>query len=870
MRPYILLYLYRNRLRVHTAQELLAGLGVAVAVALVFATLVANGSIAGSAAEVVRAAAGSATLQLQARGPSGMPGQMLERVEELHGVKRAGPLLEQTATLLAPGGRSVTATITGTTVGLATIDGLARTLPIATLAPGGLGLSSTTAHALGLSQRGTGGEPRVTVKLRGVASRLNVSDVLGPETFGALSHATVAVMPLPRLQRLAGLPDRISRVLVEVTPGHEAQVRRGLQRLAGDRLDVTPADRDLTLLHQALAPSGQASDLFAAISALLGFLFAFNALLLTVPDRRQAIADLRVDGTGRGAILQMVISQGLFLGLAASLVGLAGGYALSSAFHQSPGYLSRSFTLGAGTVIGLEPVALALACGLLAACSASAVPLLDLRSGRALDAAYGDEGAPGNGLSETAQRRAALAGALLLLLASALFALVHSAAIAVCVLLALVTMLAVPLALAGVLAAAGAAAVRYPRLTLASAAITSLRATTVSALALAATGAVALFGSIALGGSRADLLRGIDDYTSHYVSAADVWVLNPHDNQAIDDFIPDGRAAAIARLAGVSGVDVFQGSFLNVGDRRLWVIAWPRGTPLTLLDGQIVAGQEAIAQKRIARGGWIAVSAQLAAEHHTGVGGVLTLPTPTGYVPFRIAATTTNFGWTPGAIVMNTAEYSRTWTTAAPSALGVQLAGGGEGSSGGNNGVASGSGGEDSAARNEIARALTVAPGGRPGTQNGLEVLTAGERERQIDASASEGLSQLGNIATLLVVAAILALTAAMGSSIWQRRAALAGLRLEGTTPGRLRRMLAIEVGLMLGAGCLTGAILGMYGQLVIDSYLKDVTGFPVAGFATGARPLLIFVAVVACVLAITAIPAWFASRVSPIFALDE
>ena len=94
MRPYVLLYLYRNRLRVHTAQELLAGLGVAVAVALVFATLVANGSIAGSAGEVVRAAAGSATLQLEARGPDGVPGQLLEAVEALPGVKRAAPLLE--------------------------------------------------------------------------------------------------------------------------------------------------------------------------------------------------------------------------------------------------------------------------------------------------------------------------------------------------------------------------------------------------------------------------------------------------------------------------------------------------------------------------------------------------------------------------------------------------------------------------------------------------------------------------------------------------------------------------------------------------------------------------------------------------------
>jgi putative ABC transport system permease protein len=679
--------------------------------------------------------------------------------------------------------------------------------------------------------------------------------VLGPETFGALSRASVAVMPLPRLQQLAGLPDRVSRVLVEVDPGHELEVRQGLQRLAGSRLDVTAADRGLALLAQALRPSGQASDLFAAISALLGFLFAFNALLLTVPDRRQAIADLRVDGTGRAAIVQMVLSQGLLLGIAASLIGLLGGWALSGAFHQSPGYLSRSFTLGASTVIGTTPVLLALACGLLAACSASIVPLLDLRAGRALDAAYGEDGAPGNGLGETLQRRAALGAVLLLALSSALFLLVRSAAIEVCVLLAFATMLAVPPALAGVLRVAGAAAARYRGLALTSAALTSLRATTLSSLALAATGAVALFGSVALGGSRADLLRGIDSYTAHYVAGADIWVVDPHDNQAIDDFTADGHAAAIARLPGVSGVHAFQGSFLNFGShppRRLWVIAWPPGTPLTLLSGQLVAGRLATAQARIQQGGWIAVSAQVAAEHHTGVGGALTLATPTGYIAFRVAATTTNFGWTPGAIVMNTADYSHYWSPthpSAPSALGVQLDGGASATAA-------------RTARSEIIRAL--------GPSSGLEVLSAGERERQIDSSASEGLGQLADIATLLVAAAILALTAAMGSSIWQRRTALAGLRLEGTTPKRLRRMLAIEVALMLGAGCLTGAILGIYGQLVIDSYLKHVTGFPVAGFATGARPLEIFVAVIASVLAITSIPAWFASRVSPTFALDE
>ncbi len=610
---------------------------------------------------------------------------------------------------------------------------------------------------------------------------------------------------------------------------------------------MASADQDVALLRQALGPSDQASGLFAAISALLGFLFAFNALLLTVPERRQAIADLRVDGTRRTAIVQMVLFQGLCLGIAASLVGLLAGYALlTGVFHLSPGYLSRAFTLGTSTIIGIRPVLLSLTGGVLVTCLASMVPLLDLRRGRALDSVYSEDGVPGNELGKDTQRRLFLTAAGLLLLASALFALVPSAAIIACVLLALATVLAIPLALAGVLYTAGAVAERYQKLTLLPVALTSLQATTMRSLALAATGAVALFGSVALGGSRDDLLRGIAGYTSHYVGGADIWVVNPGDNQAINDFSADHHAASIARLPGVASVHTFQGSFLDVGDRRVWVIAWPPDTPLELLDDQVIAGNPPAAVARVREGGWIAVSAQLAAEHHAGVGDTLVLPTPTGDVPFRVAATTTNFGWSPGAILMSTADYSHAWGTAVPTALGVDLT----------------PGANPKAARNAIEREL--------GPHNGLEVQTAHAREARIDASASEGLSQLGEISTLLVLAAILAMIAALASSIWQRRISLAGLRLEGTMPYRLRRVLLIEATLLLTAGCLTGAIAGVYGQAVIDSYLKHVTGFPVASFATGRRPFEIFLLVVAVVLVVAAIPGWFASRVSPTLALDE
>jgi putative ABC transport system permease protein len=846
MRPYALVYFYRRRLRVHAVQELFAGLGIAIAVALVLAAIVAEGSIAGSAREVVRAVVGPANLQLRARGADGFDEHLLGRVEHLSGVKQAAPLLEETATIVGPHARRTSVDLAGTDLSLAVLDGLAHTLPIGALSPGGIGLSRASADVLGVAVSNAKAS-EVSLKLRGRANPLKVSAVLGPEAAGALSRALLAVMPLERMQQLAGLQGRITRILVETDPGRQAVVRAELQALAGGRLTVAPAEQDVALLDQALRPSNQASELFAAIGALLGFLLAFNAMLLTVPERRRAIADIRLAGIKRTAIVQMVVFQALCLGVAASLVGLLAGYALSvGVLHQSSGYLAEAFTFSSSTVVGARPLLLSSIGGVLATCLASAVPLLDLRHGRARDAVYLEGGVPGNALGTATQRQMFIIAAGLILLASALFALAPSAALAAAALLALATVLAVPLVFAGVLRGVGLLAERYQKLTILPIALASLRATTLRSLALAATGAVALFGSVALGGSRDNLLRGIGSFARSYVSDADIWVTNPGDNQAINDFSVGRDAAGIARLPGIAGVHAFQGTFLELGDRRAWIIARPPGASREVLKSQIVDGDATAAIARLDQGGWIAVSKQIAEEHHVGVGGMFVLPTPTGDARFRIAATTTNLAWIPGVIFMSTADYSRVWGTSAPTALGVDLL----------------PGVNPSAARNTIEHEL--------GSAGGLDASTAGALEARIDTLASEGLGQLGEISMLLLLAAILAMAAALGSSIWQRRAALAGLRLSGATPRRLRRILLVEAALMLGAGCLTGAVAGIYGQVVIDGYLKHVTGFPLAGIVTGARLLEILALVVAVVLMMVAVPGWFASRVPPALALED
>jgi putative ABC transport system permease protein len=849
MGPYALAYLYRNRLRVHAAQELLAGLGVAVAVALVSATLIANGSIEGSARDVVHTVVGQANLQVRTRGPEGFSEALLPRIERLPGVQHAAPLLEETATLVGPTGRRVAVYLAGADISLATLDGLAHTIPRQSLSRNGISLSTATATALGLASTAANSEsgPPLSLLLRGRAYPRTISAVLGREAAGALAGARIAVMPLADLQTLAAQQGRISRILIKTKPGAEANVRKALVTLLGGRLTVTRSDEDLALLHQALGPSDQASGLFAAISALLGFLFAFNAMLLTAPERRQTIADLRVDGTRSGAIVQMAMFQALCLGVAASAVGLLAGYGLAAGlFHQSTGYLSQAFTLGSSTLLGASPMVIALACGLVATCLGASTPLIDLRGGRASDAVYGENTVPGHQLGAGRRLRPTTLALALLLVASALFTLVPSAALAACVLLALATMLAVPIALAGVMSVTAFLGERYEQFTLVPVALTGLRATTLRSMALAATGAVALFGCLALGGARGDLLRGIGQVAHRFSDDAQLWVISPQDNQATVSFFPRDDAARVASLAAVSGVDAYQGSFFDWDVRRPWIIARPAAATASVLDDQILEGQAATATRRLREGGWIVISKQIADEHHLTVGGIVRLPTPTGLAPFRLAATSTNFGWPTGVIFMSPHDYSRAFATSALTALGVDLK-----------------------PDTDIAQ-VKAAIERRLGPHSGLEVVTPNTRAARIEASGGEGLGQLGEIAKLLLAAAIVAMVAALASSIWQQRSSLASLRIEGTRPSQLRRLLLVEALVMLTAGCLTGALAGFYGQLIIDGYLKHVTGFPVASLVTTGRPFEILVLVLFVVLALAAIPGWLASRVPPTLAFGE
>jgi putative ABC transport system permease protein len=351
---------------------------------------------------------------------------------------------------------------------------------------------------------------------------------------------------------------------------------------------------------------------------------------------------------------------------------------------------------------------------------------------------------------------------------------------------------------------------------------------------------VAVFGSVAIGGAREDLLRGIANYADDYVGTAAIWVVNPADNQATKDIRSPGLLENISSVQGVTGARRYQGGFLDVRGRRVWVIARPRTDSSMLPASQIVDGELGAATQRLRGHGWVSVSEKIAEDQGIGLGDHITLSTPKGDRRFRIAATTTNLGWTPGALTINTADYARSWGHGTPTAIEVDVR----------------SKDDVVTTRDAIARAL--------GQGSGLRVLTAEDRAAQINASAEQGLNRLGQISILLLISAVLAMAAAMGAAIWQRRTALAALRIQSFSPRQLWLLLLLEAAIVLGSGGLTGAVGGIYGQFGADRFLAIVTGFPVAPVPAGLQTIQTFGLVVLAAVAIVAVPGWFAARVPP------
>ncbi len=827
------LYLVRLKARAVLVQELFAVLGIAVGVALLFASQVASTSLNGSVAQLTGSVIGKATLQLEARDSRGFSERLLAQVQHTRGVLTATPVLEQRVGLIGPKGSE--------NVDLIGAEAHMVRLASPLLFPFGASpLAHQEALALPVSvAAATGASPLETVRLQ-IGAKLNTSLVateLNADQVGALATSPLAIAPLPYAQKLTGMRGRITRILVRSRAGSDQRVKAALLGIAAGHENVEPANFDSTVFNQAAGPINQSTSAFAAICALVGFMFAYSSMLLTVHLRRGFVRELRRNGATRSYTVQALLLDALVLGVLASLLGLALGELLSvTVFRANTGYLSFGFPVGSRRIVTWESVLVAVCGGLLAASIGVLTPLRDIwaRAPREESTRMRETRLAWT-LATTLTGFACIAAATVVLIAAP-----QSAVLGISLLIVALVCLLPPL-LDGFLAIVD----RLPEAIFAGAnrlAVIQLRerGSRARSLAIAATGAIAVFASVTIQGSHRDLQSGLDRLFHEVTNASSLWVL-PFGSQnllATNEFHTT-VLPKLDRLPGVRSVGLYRASLLEYGDRRVWVLAPPGTIQAPVPAEQLVSGDPTKSDAELRHGGWAVVSQALAAQNHLQIGQSFTLPSPQP-VALKVAALSTNLGWPPGAVILNGRDYARAWGSTDPSAYEIALT--------------HGYSAQD--VRSEIQGVL--------GPHSGLTVESAQQRDELQRVASRQGLGRLSQISTLVLLAGLLATVTAMGAMIWQRRRRFARLKVQGYVTGVLWAALICESASLLLVGCLLGAVLGIYGQLLLSHALLSVTGMPVIFSSQAALAIGSFALVSVAGAIIVAIPGHRVASVAP------
>lgn len=829
--------LYVARARRRWIQELLAIVGIASGVALLYATQVASTSLARPVQTITDGLVGKSQLQIVARGGSGMPETAYERAIALPGVVRAAPILQLPGNLIGPKGHaSVTlfgadpriVRLRGTLLRGFSSDEAARQQAVV--------VPERTAASIGV---GTGDDVRMQLSGRTIVQPVIVADA---RQLGALADTSLALAPLKYMQHLAQVGAQVSRILVQARPGDVDAVRAGLVRIAGSRADVHASDYETTLFAEASKPTTQASTVFSLVSAVVGWLFAVCALLVTAADRRKLAIQQRDQGYPPATTLASLLVDVAVVGGIGTVLGLGAGELLSrSGFSSDVGFLSGAFPIGDERVVTWQSVALACGGGLVAAAFGVLMPVRsfllvrhprDFHPRRA-----GRERIGAASVRWTTAGLACLGGFTALAVTSPGLVIPALALMATGLVLVLPALVA---ALCGVIEWCN-----RRRGTIASVelALQQLRASRWRArtLAIVTTGAVAVFGATTLEGARQNLKAGLTDVVGGLSDAAPVWAAprGAGDVYGTAAFNPD-QTAALRASAGISSVSIYRSGLLDVADRRAWVLGVPEDVRSPVPAHQLVEGSGLRSVNAALRaGGTITMSRALADALNVGVGDSIALPTPQPWRA-RVVGITTNLGWSSGAIVMRADDFARAWGSRAAAAYFIRP-----------------SAGANPTQTAVDARHVLSSDGA-------LRVETSAERaQRQLSAGLS-GLKRLQQIAQMTLLAAVLAMSLAMTALLWQHRAFAAALKVHGPRSGLIWRMLMVESAVLFGIGTVVGGMSGLAGQVVATRGLSALTGFPVVNGVDLATAAIAVGLVAGVSLLVVLVPGYLVSRVRP------
>jgi putative ABC transport system permease protein len=199
----------------------------------------------------------------------------------------------------------------------------------------------------------------------------------GGESFGG---AGAAILTPTEAQRVVGLPGHFDQIEVAAQPGVSpnelrSRIRAALPATVDVRTGAQQAAKDTSDLESNLGFLRTFLLVFAYVALVVGAFIIFNTFSITVAQRTREFGLLRTLGGSRRQIMQMVVYEGLLLGVTGAVLGLLGGLVLAPALNE----LFKAF--GAelphnGTVVETRTIVVSLLVGTIVTLLAGLPPAL--------------------------------------------------------------------------------------------------------------------------------------------------------------------------------------------------------------------------------------------------------------------------------------------------------------------------------------------------------------------------------------------------------------------------------------------------------------------------------------------------------------
>ena len=830
----LLLHISLKHFRLRKVQTLLAAAGICLGVAAIVAIGVVNKSVLFSLQDSFNQITGKAKIQITG-AQSGFPESLVDQVREVPGVEYAVPVIETDGMLVDGKERSLMIlgvdVLVDTQVRDYSLAGESSDIPdpILFLAkPDSILVTRAMAQREGFRM-----DQKIQVQTVEGIRTFHIRGILNPEGPAKAMGGNLAVMDIYAAQMAFGKIGRVDRIDVCPREGENPEtVRRAISaRLPqGYRVD-TPAGRTKQV-EAMIARFQNGFDVISYLAIFVGMYLIYNAVSISVVNRRKEIGILRALGCRRKDIMALFLAETLLIAAVASVLGVILGLLLADKLVAVFGkIISTAFVRTSAEAIHVTWVypAIGLASGIIASLVAAFFPA---RAAVDISPVSAIRSVPYTEERFFNARRLNITGILCLAFSGGIFLIYHlvgdspltkSKTIFLAAQLMLATGISffIPMFLKGFVAV-------FNRLYSSS----SGTAGRLAGLNLRknlnrnAVAVAAVFFGISVFVASANYVHSVQTSAIEWLDSiirADIVVSSGHpgaspNSQTIP--LPAEMSGRLETVPGVRTVEPWRRVLINYNDRKVLVSAFDFGRYDT---GGGSKGEGNIGNYRreyFSDRKKIVVSEPFAAIFKVRQGDTLTLPTPAGPAVFTIAGIVVDYTSNNGVIGMDLKTYQHHWGDMLCDSFLIHIQ----------------SGARIEEVRNEIQR--------RFGINRILFTLPAQEFKNEIRRVLDRMFvfNYAVNVITLAI--ACLGIIVALFASVMERTREIGTLRAMGMQKSQIYGVVVLESLLMGLAGGILGALSG-----VIAGWI-NLKGFFMASYGSAQYHPSIGAMILAIVLA--------------------